>query len=70
MAKSMCSRCGLRWAQCFSPPLCRSCATGRVVPARRESQDDPPEVIERRYRDALNDIRARNRPQPSPEFRG
>lgn len=69
MAKSMCSRCGVRWAQCFSPPLCRGCATGRVLPARRESEDDSAAVIEAKYRRAMSEIKARNRHQPSQEYR-
>lgn len=70
MAKSMCGKCGVRFAQHFDPPRCRGCLTGIVLPTHRENEDDSPAVIERKYQRALADIRARNRPEPSREYRG
>lgn len=70
MAKPLCDACRTRYAQHFGPRRCRSCFTGRLVPDRRESEDDSPEQIEAKYQRALAQIRARNRPQPSPEYRG
>lgn len=64
MAKSMCSRCGLRFAQHFDPPLCRGCLTGRELPPRSDLDYSEAE-IERRYQRAMAEIKARNRPQPS-----
>ncbi len=68
MSRPMCERCGVRCAQHYQPRRCRSCFTGRVVV--REVGDDSDAVIEQKYQRALAEIRARNRPQPSREYRG
>jgi hypothetical protein len=69
MPKAMCSKCGVRFAQSFDPPRCRGCLTGQRLPPPANFDYSPSE-IDRRFNRALADIRARNRPQPSREYRG
>jgi len=67
MAKPLCGRCGVRFAQHFVPlRLCRGCYTGRTI-GRPEGEDDPPSVIEAKYQRAMSDIHARRRAQVSQE---
>jgi hypothetical protein len=69
MSKAMCGKCGVRFAQSFDPPRCCGCISGRRL-SPPANFDYSPAEIDRRFARALREIQARNRPEPSREYRG